>query len=149
MTESESVALPLGDAPFVLTTHIITDVYRFVKPFLQKFLRFFLFFSAFFASLKKSDGSARLGLGARGGAVDLLGRLSRPFFALSPAARHLEKPAPDRLRVRHARAFLVGQVCFWCTKSAALGIVLPKNAKKISKNAKKKEKTLAKCEVLV
>ena len=40
MTESESVALPLGDAP--LTTAIITYLFLFVNTFFKKFYLFFL-----------------------------------------------------------------------------------------------------------
>ena len=44
MTESESVALPLGDAP--ITNDIITDCLFLVKPFLKFFLKI-LGFSVF------------------------------------------------------------------------------------------------------
>ena len=42
MTESESVALPLGDTP--LTDDIITDKIYFVNPFYKKFFPKFSFF---------------------------------------------------------------------------------------------------------
>ena len=43
MTESESVALPLGDTP--LTNAIITDIVIFVKCFFEIFSLFYFFFS--------------------------------------------------------------------------------------------------------
>ena len=49
MTESESVALPLGDAPIFSTTVIITDFSWFVNTNFQ------LFFSFLFPFLKKSQ----------------------------------------------------------------------------------------------
>ncbi len=49
MTESESVALPLGDAP--ITNDIITDCRFFVKPFLKFFLNFLGF--SFFIDLDR------------------------------------------------------------------------------------------------
>ena len=41
MTESESVALPLGDAPLISTDDIIADNLEFVKGFLKKSLEKF------------------------------------------------------------------------------------------------------------
>ena len=40
MTESESVALPLGDAPIFSTVYIIADEEGFVKPFFQNLFFF-------------------------------------------------------------------------------------------------------------
>ncbi len=45
MTESESVALPLGDAPIFSTLVIITDFFQFVNSYSQIFLIIFQFFS--------------------------------------------------------------------------------------------------------
>ena len=41
MTESESVALPLGDAPIFSTLHIIADLAGFVNRFCKKVLQKF------------------------------------------------------------------------------------------------------------
>ena len=46
MTESESVALPLGDAPLISTDDIIADNLEFVKGFLKKSLKNFKLFQA-------------------------------------------------------------------------------------------------------
>ena len=42
MTESESVALPLGDAPIFSPLHIIADLAGFVNRFCKKVLQNFL-----------------------------------------------------------------------------------------------------------
>ena len=42
MTESESVALPLGDAPIFATVYIIADLAGFVNRFWKKVLQKFL-----------------------------------------------------------------------------------------------------------
>ena len=44
MTESESVALPLGDAPIFSTLHIIAEKKSFVNTYFQLFLKNLFFF---------------------------------------------------------------------------------------------------------
>ena len=66
MTESESVALPLGDAPLLLTGDIIAHSFAFVKGFLKKSLKFF---SIFFESpilLGRGHREIRTGRPVRG-----------------------------------------------------------------------------------
>ena len=51
MTESESVALPLGDAPIFSTDDIIADNLQFVKGFFKKSWKFFkIFFGMLFGA---------------------------------------------------------------------------------------------------
>ena len=53
MTESESVALPLGDTP--LTNAIITDIPFFVKSFFKNFSAFLFLFNIPGKSVKYTD----------------------------------------------------------------------------------------------
>ena len=61
MTESESVALPLGDAPLLLTGDIIAHSFAFVKGFLKKSLKFFSLFFEFPVLLGRGHREIRTG----------------------------------------------------------------------------------------
>ena len=56
MTESESVALPLGDAPLISTDDIIADNFEFVKGFLKKSWKIFSIFLSLVWSPEKPRG---------------------------------------------------------------------------------------------
>ena len=59
MTESESVALPLGDTAIFECSYIIADTFLFVNTFLQKKLLFLTFIFFFDFSAKKAVFSAK------------------------------------------------------------------------------------------
>ena len=63
MSESESDALPLGDAPIFSTDDIIADSFEFVNRFFEKSWKFFEIFFRGETGLSERESAPRLGDG--------------------------------------------------------------------------------------